>query len=217
MSEASAVDRPRRGPSLLDEFELACGRSVDETLEQATNGRAGELDDHQSGCVHCQAALSEFAGLWSPVAEYAGRSVSVPDDFTVRVMDRVQRLARDVWYTANITDEGVVRVAARIVGRIARDAARSVPGVQAALGRTTHGRMVRLVERATRGHLHPHSAVGVLGQTTSIDMAIAVAYGDPVHELAEQVQQRIKQRLHESITLQDITVNVTIDDVWLAS
>lgn len=200
--------------SLLEQDQTACGQSIDDTLEQAADGRADQLDEHQSGCVHCQAALHEFAGLWTSVSTYAQQPVSAPEDFTAHVMHRIHLLAREVWYTAHVTNDGVVRVAARIVGRIARDAARSVPGVRAALGRTTQGSIVGLVERGTRGHRHPHSAVGVLGQTTAIDMAIAVAYGQPVHELAEQVQQRIKQQLHDVITLQDITVNVTVDDVF---
>lgn len=212
MSDTPAHDE-RRPDALLDSDELACGRSVDDTLEQAADGRASDLDEHQATCPHCQAALREFSTLWTPIIAYATQPVDLPADFTGRVMDRVHQLVKDVWYTANITDAGVVRVAARIVGRLARDAARSVPGVHAALGRTTQGKMVRLVERATHGHLHPHSAVGVLGQTAAIDLAIAVDYGDPVHELAEEVQRRVKQRLQEAITLQDITVNVTVDDV----
>lgn len=199
--------------SLLSRESLACGRSVDDVLEQATEGRGAELDEHQSTCPHCQAALREFKALWNPVTEYAERPVTLPPDFATRVMDRVHLLVRDVWYTMNVTDLGAVRVAARIVGRIARDAARSVPGVRAVLGRTTHGRMVDLVERATRGHLHPHSAVGVLGQTAAVDLAIAVRYGDPVHEVAEEVQRRVNQRLREAITMQAIVVNVTVDDV----
>lgn len=199
--------------ALLNRDELACGRSVDDTLEQAAEGRAADLDQHQASCPHCQAALTEFSTLWTPVIEYAAQPVSLPADFTSRVMDRIHQLVQNTWYTANVTDAGVIRVAARIVGRIARDAARGVPGVTAALGRTTQGQMARLVERATFGHLHPHSAVGVLGQTAAIDLVIAVEYDNPVHELAEEVQRRVKQRLHEALTLQDITINVTIDDI----
>ncbi|MEO6957021.1 MAG: Asp23/Gls24 family envelope stress response protein [Antricoccus sp.] len=212
MSEISFTDgsKPKE---LFGSAELACGRSVDEALEQAADGRAADLDQHQADCQHCQAALTEFSTLWAPVTEYAAKPVDVPAEITRRVMDQVRRLVKDVWYTAYVSDSGVVRVASRIVGRIARDAARTVPGVHAVLGRTVHGKMVDLVDRSTRDHRHPHSAVGVLGQTAAIDLAIAVEYGDPVHAVAEEVQARVKQRLHTAINLQDITVNVTVDDI----
>ena len=40
---------------------LACGADVDELLEQAAEGRGGQLTSHQRGCPHCQAALREFS------------------------------------------------------------------------------------------------------------------------------------------------------------
>lgn len=212
MNDISPAKGSKRN-ALFDRDELACGRSVDETLEQAAEGRAAEFDQHQTQCPHCQAALTEFSTLWIPVAEYAAMPVDIPAEIAGRVMDQVHRLVKDVWYTAYVSDSGVVRVAARIVGRIARDAAGSVPGVQAVLGRTMRGNMVGLVDRSTRGHRHPHSAVGVLGQTAAVDLAIAIEYGDPVHTVAEEVQARVKQRLRAAINLQDITVNVTIDDI----
>lgn len=41
---------------------LACGAEVDGLLEQAADGHAGQLTDHQRHCLHCPAALQEFAG-----------------------------------------------------------------------------------------------------------------------------------------------------------
>ncbi|MGI8532905.1 MAG: Asp23/Gls24 family envelope stress response protein, partial [Geodermatophilaceae bacterium] len=96
---------------------------------------------------------------------------------------------------------------------LARDAARTVPGVRVALGRSTAGRIAEVVERATRRHRHPNAAVGVLGRTAAIDLAIAVEYGQSVHEVATDVQRRVISALQDSIGLNAVSVNVTVDDV----
>ncbi|CAN5796290.1 hypothetical protein BH18ACT7_BH18ACT7_03610 [soil metagenome] len=99
------------------------------------------------------------------------------------------------------------------MARIARDAARQVPGVRVALGRSTASRLVRLVERASFSHRHPDAAVGVLGRTAAVELAVAVQYGEPVHDIAREVQQRVILQLRESIGLESVTVSVTVDDV----
>jgi uncharacterized alkaline shock family protein YloU len=209
MTEAS---RARR---LLDSASsrLACGAEVDELLEQVADGEGDRLNEHQRGCPHCQAAIAEFTLLWAPVREYARRPVSVPLRLRNTVLTEVDRLVHDVWYTLQRTDTGTIRVAARVVAAIARDAAGRVPGVRVALGRSTESRIARRVARATSGHLHPDAAVGVLGRTAVIELALAVSYGEPVHEVAHQVQRRVIRELEENIGLQSVSVNVVVDDV----
>ncbi len=210
MSEAKSAERCR---DILRVLTVACGRSVDQLLEQVADGHADELDSHQADCVHCQAALSELNSLWSPVVEFAKQPVQAPLGLVDDVMDRIYTLAQDVWYTLQLSDIGAVKIAARVVGRLARDTARTVPGVRAALGRTSQGRIVQLVEAATRRHRHPHAAVGVLGRTAVVDIAVAVRYGEDVHEVAAEVQQRVIARLRHDVGLQLVNVNVTVDDV----
>jgi uncharacterized alkaline shock family protein YloU len=209
MTEASGARR------LLDPASqrLACGAEVDELLEQVADGHADRLDEHQRGCPHCRAAIAEFSLLWAPVHEYARQPVSVSRRLRISVLKEVDRLVYDVWYTLQLTDTGTIRVAARVVAAIARDAASRVPGVRVALGRSTDSRIARLVATATSGHLHPHAAVGVLGRTAVIDLALAVNYGEPVHEVAREVQRRVIAELTENVGLQTVTVNVTVDDV----
>jgi uncharacterized alkaline shock family protein YloU len=132
---------------------------------------------------------------------------------TTTVISHIRLLVRDVWYTLETTDLGVIRVAARIVAALARDAARTVPGVRVALGRSSHGRLATLDERATFGHRHPHAAVGVLGRTAVVDLAVAVSYGDRVHEVAREVQRQVIASLRDQLGLKGITVNVTVDDI----
>jgi len=197
----------------LDVTSLPCDAEVDLLLEQAADGRGADWDAHQQLCVHCQAALGEFTALWGPVAELAAAPVPAPPGLVAAVMSQVRRLVHDVWYTLEISEIGVVRIAARIVAALARDSARMIPGVQVALGRSIHGKVAALAEKATLGHRHPHAAVGVLGRTAVVDLAIAIGYGTAAHEVAREIQRQVTVTLREQIGLRDVTVNVTIDDV----
>ena len=197
----------------LDVTSLPCDAEVDLLLEQAADGRGADWDAHQQLCVHCQAALGEFTALWEPVAELAAAPVPAPPGLVAAVMSQVRRLVHDVWYTLEISEIGVVRIAARIVAALARDSARMIPGVQVALGRSIHGKVAALAEKATLGHRHPHAAVGVLGRTAVVDLAIAIGYGTAAHEVAREIQRQVTVTLREQIGLRDVTVNVTIDDV----
>lgn len=202
---------PARPP--LDGVSLACGADVDLLLEQAAQGRGADWDAHQQLCVHCQAALGEFTALWGPIAELAAASVTAPPGLVAAVMSQVRHLVHDVWYTLEISEIGAVRIAARIVAALARDSARMIPGVRVALGRSTQGTIAALTERATFGHHHPHAAVGVLGRTAVVDLAVAVTYQDPVHEVARDIQRQVTATLRDQIGLRSVTVNVTVDDI----
>lgn len=210
------VPSPQRGRGtrpLLTEQTLPCGADVDELLEQVADGHADQPTDHQKTCAHCQAAIGEFTDLWDPVRQSAATAVPAPDEIRAAVMRLVRVLVQNVWYTLQLGDRGSTRVAARVVATIARDAARRVPGVRVALGRSTHPRIAAAVEKATRGHRHPDAAVGVLGRTAVIDLAIAVSYDDPVHQVAHQVQADVIAALRNGVDLKTVTVNVTVDDV----
>ena len=196
----------------LDSATLPCGADVDLLLEQAAAGRGADWDAHQQDCVHCQAALGEFTALWEPVAELAEVPVPAPPGLVAAVMSQVRRLMHDVWYTLEVTELGVVRIAARIVAALARDSARMVPGVWVALGRSTESKLAELAEKTTFAH-HQGAAVGVLGRTAVVDLAVAVGYGDPAHQIARNIQRHVRSALRDQVGLRDVTVNVTVDDV----
>jgi uncharacterized alkaline shock family protein YloU len=198
---------------LLSAVTLPCGAEIDPLLEQVADGHAAELDAHQRECVHCQAAIAEFTALWAPVTETAATSVPAPPGLTAAVMSQIRVMIRDVWYTLQTTELGAIRIAARIVAALARDSARLVPGVRVALGRSSHGKMAALAEEATFRHRHPHAAVGVLGRTAIVDLAVAVSYGDPVREVARDIQRHVIRTLREDVGLKTVVVNVTVDDV----
>ncbi|HEY5358239.1 MAG TPA: Asp23/Gls24 family envelope stress response protein [Streptosporangiaceae bacterium] len=192
---------------------LACGADVDELLEQAADGHAGQLTAHQRDCPHCQAALGEFSRVWEPVRSLAAEPIALPAAVRSVVASQIRKLTADVWHTLELADGGAIRIAARVVARIARDAARQVPGVRVVFGRTTQGRIAGLVEAATLRHRHPHAAVGVLGRTAVVDLAVAAEYGQELDAIARAVQHRAIAELRRNTGLKDISVNVTIDDV----
>ena len=192
---------------------LACGADIDELLEQAADGHAGQLTSHQRRCLHCQAALQEFSRLWEPVRSLAAEHVTVPATLKTAVASQIRKLIADVWYTLQLSDSGAIRIAARVIATIAREAARTVPGVRAAFGRSTHSTTAGPAEKAALRHHHPHAAAGVLGRTAVVDLAIAAHYGTQLDAIAHQVQQRAIAELRAKTGLHDVTVNVTIDDV----
>jgi uncharacterized alkaline shock family protein YloU len=198
---------------LLSAATLPCGADVDLLLEQVAEGRGADRDAHQQQCVHCQAALGEFAALWGQVAALAAAPVPAPPGLVAAVMSQVRALVRDVWYTLEITDSGTIRIAARIVAALARDCARMIPGVRVALGRSTQDKIAALAEKATLGHRDPNAAVGVLGRSAVVDLAIAVTYDDPVHKVARDIQRQVIAALRDQVGLQSVKVNVTVDDI----
>jgi uncharacterized alkaline shock family protein YloU len=188
---------------------LACGAAIDELLEQAADGHAGQLTSHQRHCLHCQAALPEFSRLWEPVRSLAAEHIAVPATLKTAVASQIRKLIADVWYTLQLSDTGAIRIAAHVIATIAREAARTVPGVRAAFGRSM---TASPAGSATLRH-HPHAAAGVLGRTAVVDLAIAAHYGTQLDAIAHQVQQRTIANLRAKTGLHDVTVNVTIDDV----
>lgn len=205
------AESPKAASHLLTAGQLVCGADVDLLLEQVADG-GGQLSAHQRDCVHCRAAIGEFTALWDPVREVAATPVPPPAELTATVIRRIRRLVHDVGYTLQITDDGTIRIAARIVAALARDSARLIPGVRVAFGRTTHSTPGAF---ASDGPLtqRPGASAGVLGRTAVVDLAVAVNYGMPVHDVARDIQRQVIAALHHSLGLPNVTVNVTVDDV----
>jgi len=192
---------------------LACGADIDELLEQAADGHAGQLTDHQRRCLHCQAALQEFSRVWAPVRSLAAERVAVPAALKTAVASQIRKLIADVWYTLQRSDGGAIRIAGHVVAAIAREAARNVPGVRVAFGRSASSTAATSAERTTLRRRHPQAAAGVLGRTAVVDLAIAAHYGSRLDAIAYQVQQRAIAELRAKAGLRNVTVNVTVDDV----
>jgi len=192
---------------------LPCGAESDELIEQAARGRAGQLTGHQRGCPHCQAALREFSLVWEPVRNLAAEQVPLPAAVRTAVSRQIRELTADAWYTLELADGGAIRIAARVVARIARDAARQVPGARVVFGRSTRPGTAGRAEAATLGHRHPNEAVGVMGRTAVVDLAVTAEYGQDLDAVGRGVQERAIAALRAQAGLNDVMVNVTIGDV----
>jgi uncharacterized alkaline shock family protein YloU len=53
----------------------------------------------------------------------------------------------------------------------------------------------------------------VLGRTAAVDLAVAIGYGEPAHQVAREIQRQVTATLRNQVGLRDVTVNVIIDDV----
>jgi len=206
------AEYPNGASHLLTAAKLVCGADVDLLLEQVADG-GGQLSAHQRDCVHCRAAISEFTALWDPVREVAATRVLPPAELAATVIRRIRRLVHEVGYTLQITDGGTIRIAARVVAALARDSARLVRGVRAAFGRSSHSTPGVFTGDGPLSQRPAGAAAGVLGRTAVVDLAVAVNYGMPVHDVARDIQRQVAAALHHGLGLQNVTVNVTVDDV----
>jgi uncharacterized alkaline shock family protein YloU len=211
MTAGAPQPTPPNGRLDLAQRQVPCGIDIDTLLEQVAEGRATERDEHQCHCPHCQAALIELADVWAPVRQLAEQPVTTPAGILAAVIRHIDRLTHDMWYTLHQAEAGAIKVAARVIAVTARQAALRVPGVRIAFGRSTAA--ARAAEADTRQHRHPHAAAGVMGRTAVIDLALTVTHGQSIDHVARQVQQRVIADLRDTLELQHVTVNITVDDV----
>jgi uncharacterized alkaline shock family protein YloU len=210
--EVSTVpdDRPSEGADSGE--RLPCGASVDDLFAQVTDGRLPRDAAHQQTCPHCRAALAEFREVWAPVHDLAAEQVRAPARLLDAVMARVRELSRHPWYAVVPGPTGHTRIAARVVGVVARLAAESVPHVSLALGR---GRDAAALDRNEIAGPAGEAAteVGVVGTHAVVDVQIAVDHGAPIPEVARQVREQISRDLQRYTGLTTTEVNVRVVDV----
>ncbi len=195
---------------------LPCGATVDDLLEQVTEGTPPRDAAHQRACPHCRAALAEFEDLWAPVGELAAEEVRAPAGLLQAVMAQIRDLSRNNWSAVLSDPAGQTRIAARVVGAVARLAAESVPHVTLALG---GGRVATSTRTAVDPALvagargEAATDVGVAGSHVVVDVQIAVDFGAPMQQVAAVVRDRIARHIAEQTGLVTTQVDVTVVDV----
>ena len=195
---------------------LPCGASVEDLLVQVTEDHPARDPAHQRSCPHCRAALAELRELWAPVEDLAAEEVRAPGALLQSVMAAIRELSRNAWYAVIPGPTGQTRVAARVVGAVARLVAESVPHVSLALGggRTATSRDATPdPARIAGAEAEEATTVGVAGAHVVVDVQIAVDYGAAIPEIAHQVRQEITRHvaLHTGLTTTE--VNVVVVDV----
>ena len=218
-------------PGAWDEGErLACGASSDDLLEQVSAGRAGDLDEHQAGCPHCQAALAEYDRLWAPVREVADTEVIAPGSVLREALRRIRSAAADPTYGTIDGPDGALRVAARVVVVVARETAQDIDGVRVVLGRLlTAGTAPEpgtvpadsipstRPEGSGEGPAQPSGArvvAGVSGRSTAVEVVLAADYGTDLLELGERIRVEVTHQVRRLTGLEPVVVSVRIDDVF---
>jgi uncharacterized alkaline shock family protein YloU len=195
---------------------LPCGKGIDDLLTQVADRTAPSDPAHQRTCPHCRAALAELEDLWAPVRDVAAEDVRAPAGLLQAVMAQIRELARNDWSAVLTGPRGRTRIAARVVGAVARLAAESVPHVTLALG---SGRVATPADtpvdhtKIAGRHSEAATDIGVAGEHVVVDIQIAVDYGAPMWQVAARVRNRIAQYIATQTGLTTTEVNVTVVDV----
>jgi len=209
----SIPQEPRNGGApaeLLD--RLPCGRDIDDLVEQVADGHAHRLDDHEQGCTHCRAYLSEIQRLWAPVAALAAEHLEPPPELVGKIMQIVRELALEIWHVVVPGDRGTTRIAARVLATLATRAAARAPGVRVVLGRSSQPKAVAHTAEITHAHRQPGSAVGIAGQQATIDLAVVTNYGANIPDVADTIRRLVTDDLRTA-SLREVDVNIIVDDV----
>jgi uncharacterized alkaline shock family protein YloU len=201
---------------LVAEEHVPCGVRVDDLLAQVTDGTPPRDPAHQRQCPHCRATLAHLTETWAPVLDLAAEDVRAPAGLLQSVMAEVRELARNDWSAVLHDHAGQTRVAARVVGAVARLAAESVPQVTLALG---GGRIATPAgatsDRERAAGSEDATDIGLAGEHVVVDVQIAVDYRTPIPRVTQRVRERIIQHLSAQTGLTIDEVNVSVVDVRL--
>jgi uncharacterized alkaline shock family protein YloU len=183
---------------------LPCGADIDDLVAQVAEGGAADRTPHQTGCPHCQAALSEYDQAFAPVRELVSQPVHVPDAVLEEVLRRIRGSLSDPAYGVLPGPLGVTRIAGQIVALTARTATEQVPGVRVALART---------EPAATG---PDTGItaGVAGTSTALRITVAAAWGEDLHALADRIRGAVAHAVRTTTGLRPVEIDIVIDDVF---
>lgn len=191
---------------------LPCGASQDDLLAQVADRVPVGDPAHQRRCPHCQGTLAELEAIWAPVHDLVNEDVRPPAGLLSSVMARVREMPRHTWHAVIHTDQGTTRIAARVVGAIARLAGEEVPHVTLALGGG------RTAEEPTRAQLAGSDAegattIGVAGTRVVVDVHVVVEMGSDIPAVAAAVRRNIGVRIAGQTGLTADAVNVFVVDV----
>ncbi len=109
------------------------------------------------------------------------------------------------------TELGAIRIADEVVATVAGLAASEVEGVATMSG----GWGTDLVEKLGKRNFGKGIRVEVVGEETKIDIYLVIDYGYQIPQVAEEVQNEVKQAVENMTGLKVTTVNVHIVSVIL--
>ena len=180
----------------LDEARavLACGTPLEALIDQVAEDHTPP-DAHQASCAYCQAALVALGEAWGEVQAFARQPVPVPAGLTERTMRRIRALiARIGDSVVLIGARGETRVSERVVGRVARAAALSVPGV------VLPSALRIVVDSRDRSRVR-------------LGLRLVIAFGPSIDALANAVRAQVSARVSAQTGARVAGVDIAVEDI----
>lgn len=181
------------------DYQLPCGRSVEQVWERLDAVEAGRADDHEASCPHCAAARESLHVLRSATRELADEPDPPPPAMVDRIMSAVRaEVRRGRMVSLPTPHPGSIEVSEQAIGAVLRYAADTVPGVRARgcriedLGPDSDGR--RLV---------------------AVSLSVAVRHGDAaVERVVPLVRDRVRAAASGRIGLSMERLDIAVADIY---
>jgi len=176
-----------------DGYPLPCGQDAAQLWEDVT---AGQLDEHELGCPHCQAASEGFRALRETTGDLAETDVVPPRDLTERIMRAVRtERRRDAFLAVAGTELGPIRVATQAAAVLMRFAADQAPGVAA--------RSCRVEQLA-----------GEPDGWCAVRLDLTLRYGTDAMAAVARVRELVTTAARELAGFEAARIDVTVVDIW---
>lgn len=187
---------------------LGCGRTaaylrelvvLDPSDGDATDGGPTDPADraHLAACPYCTAELARLRGDWATVHRVAAAPVPVPTALVERTLATVHALQGrpHADHVELAQPGGMLRVRSQAVVLLTRALARDL-----------------LAEYRHAGGLPPASArvLAVTGDHNALTVRVALGYGEPVRQVADQLRRRLAAALERQLetAAPDLSVHV---------
>jgi hypothetical protein len=177
-----------------DGYRLPCGQDAAVLWEHVN---AGELDEHELVCPHCQAAAEGFRALREATGDLAEADLAPPRDLTERIMRAVRsERRRDAFLPVAETGLGPIRVAAQAAAVVVRFAADQARGV------------------AARSCTVEPLADGPDGWC-AVRLDLTLRYGTDGMAAVTRVRQLVAAAARELAGFEVARIDITVVDIWL--
>jgi uncharacterized alkaline shock family protein YloU len=181
----------------LDEAQgvLACGTSLEALIDQVAEDQTPPDAAHQAACAYCQAALLALGEAWGDLQAFAREPVPVPVGLTERIMSRIGALIERVGDSVVLVGaRGETLVSQRVIGRVARAAALTVPGV------VLPSALRIVVDPRDRGRVR-------------LGLRLVIAFGPSIEALADAVRERVGAVVSAQTGARVAGVDIAVQDI----
>ena len=176
-----------------DAYLLPCGQDAGILWEHVA---AGQLDEHELDCPHCQAASAGFLALREATGELTEADLAPPRDLTERIMRAVRtERRRDTFIPVAETGLGPIRVAAQAAAVVVRFAADQADGVIA--------RSCAVEQLA-----------GEPDGWCAVRLEVALRYGVDGMAAVARVRELVRTAARVLAGFEATRIDVTVVDVW---